>query len=194
MPTRTISTPRVGRASPSPGRLPTGLYWKATVADYTADLNVPPSTTVLLPSDGVTVSAGQHLDATASPWASSVQYELTGGTLNDAVDRDGHPYLLRLVCPVGHDQRSQRNLYAQERGVGCRWQHGHESRRLHHSQQLKVVLLGVAAIVRPFWPPYRPRFTATCQALASRGHPKASRPIVPPWCRYGIGTTPALSR
>ena len=58
-----------------------------------ADLNVPPSTTVLLPSDGATVSSGQSLDATASPWATSVQYELTGGTMNDAVIATATPTL-----------------------------------------------------------------------------------------------------
>jgi hypothetical protein len=58
---------------------------EGSVADCAADRNVPPSTTVLLPSEGATVSAGQYLDATASPGVTSVQYELTGGTLNDAV-------------------------------------------------------------------------------------------------------------
>jgi hypothetical protein len=38
-----------------------------------------------VPSDGATVSARQALDAIASPWVASAKYELTGGTLNDAV-------------------------------------------------------------------------------------------------------------
>jgi hypothetical protein len=71
---------------------------EGSIADCAADLNVPPSTTVLLPSDGVTVSAGQYLDATASPWASSVQYELTGGTLNDAVIATATPTYYRWLA------------------------------------------------------------------------------------------------
>ena len=58
---------------------------EGSVAACAADLNVPPSTTVLVPSDGATVSARQALDAIASPWVASAKYELTGGTLNDAV-------------------------------------------------------------------------------------------------------------
>jgi Bacterial Ig domain len=49
------------------------------------------STTVLLPSDGATVSAGQYLDATASSGVTSVEYELTGGSLNDAVIATANP-------------------------------------------------------------------------------------------------------
>jgi hypothetical protein len=47
--------------------------------------NPPPTTTVGLPSNNATVSGNQYLDATTSPGVSQVQYELTGGTLTNAV-------------------------------------------------------------------------------------------------------------
>jgi GDSL-like Lipase/Acylhydrolase family len=64
-----------------------------SVWNCAADLNVPPSTTVTVPVEGATVSAGQPLDASASPWATSVQYELTGGALNDVVIATATPTL-----------------------------------------------------------------------------------------------------
>ena len=51
-----------------------------------ADALAPPSTNVLSPSSGTAVSGTKVLlDAAASPGVTQVQYELTGGTLNDAV-------------------------------------------------------------------------------------------------------------
>ena len=51
-----------------------------------ADALAPPSTNVLIPSSGSAVSGTKVLlDAAASPGVTQVQYELTGGTLNDAV-------------------------------------------------------------------------------------------------------------
>jgi hypothetical protein len=47
--------------------------------------NPPPSTTVVLPSNGATVSGTQYLDATTSPGVTEVQYELSGGSLTDSV-------------------------------------------------------------------------------------------------------------
>ena len=47
--------------------------------------NPPPTTTVVLPSNDATLSGNQHLDATASPGVTKVQYEVTGGSLSDAV-------------------------------------------------------------------------------------------------------------
>ena len=43
------------------------------------------STSVVLPSNGATVSGKQALDAIASPATNEVQYELTGGSLNGKV-------------------------------------------------------------------------------------------------------------
>jgi hypothetical protein len=53
----------------------------------TQDSNAsPPSTTVTIPTNNSTVSGtSQVLDAAASPAASQVQYEITGGTLSDSV-------------------------------------------------------------------------------------------------------------
>ena len=45
----------------------------------------PPTTTVVLPSNGASVSGSQYLDAITSPGVTQVQYELTGGSLSDAV-------------------------------------------------------------------------------------------------------------
>jgi uncharacterized protein YjbI with pentapeptide repeats len=47
--------------------------------------NPPPSTTISLPANGATVTGGQWLDASTSPGVTTVVYELTGGTLNQAV-------------------------------------------------------------------------------------------------------------
>jgi hypothetical protein len=47
--------------------------------------NPPPTTAVGLPANGATLSGGQWLDAGATPGVTQVQYELTGGTLNNAV-------------------------------------------------------------------------------------------------------------
>ena len=44
-----------------------------------------PTTTVVLPSNNATLSGNQYLDAIASPGVTKVQYEVTGGTLNNAV-------------------------------------------------------------------------------------------------------------
>jgi Putative Ig domain/Bacterial Ig domain len=47
--------------------------------------NPPPTTTVIAPSNNASVSGSQILDATASSGVTGVQYELTGGSLNDSV-------------------------------------------------------------------------------------------------------------
>jgi hypothetical protein len=44
--------------------------------------NPPPTTDVVLPSNGATLSGGQYLDAIASPGTTQVQYELSGGPNN----------------------------------------------------------------------------------------------------------------
>jgi hypothetical protein len=51
----------------------------------------PPTTNVVLPSNAATVSGTQYLDATASAGVTRVQYELTGGSLSDAVIATGIP-------------------------------------------------------------------------------------------------------
>ena len=47
--------------------------------------NPSPATTVVLPSNGATLSSSQYFDATASPGVTKVQYELSGGGLTDSV-------------------------------------------------------------------------------------------------------------
>jgi hypothetical protein len=77
--------------------VPNGTYTLQSVASYGGGVtgtspgititvnNAPPSTAVLVPSNGATVSGGQWFDASASPGVSSVAYELTGGSLNHTV-------------------------------------------------------------------------------------------------------------
>jgi hypothetical protein len=47
--------------------------------------NPSPATTVVLPSNGATLSSSQYFDAMASPGVTKVQYELSGGGLIDSV-------------------------------------------------------------------------------------------------------------
>jgi hypothetical protein len=47
--------------------------------------NPPPTTSVVLPSSSATLSGNQALDALASSGVTRVQYEVTGGSLSDAV-------------------------------------------------------------------------------------------------------------
>ena len=47
--------------------------------------NPAPSTTVIAPSGGATVTATQLLDAVASPGVSQVTYEISGNGLTDSV-------------------------------------------------------------------------------------------------------------
>ena len=55
-------------------------------ANVTLDvLEAPPTTNILVPSTGTTVSGSQNLDAVASSGVTNVQYEITGGGLSDDV-------------------------------------------------------------------------------------------------------------
>lgn len=54
---------------------------------------LPPTTSVVLPSNGATLSGKQYLDAIASPGTTHVQYELTGGTLHGDVIATASPTL-----------------------------------------------------------------------------------------------------
>jgi uncharacterized protein YjbI with pentapeptide repeats len=77
--------------------VPNGTYTLQSVAtDHSSNVsastgvtitvdNPPPATTVGLPANDATVKGGQWLDASASPGVKKVVYELTGGTLNQAV-------------------------------------------------------------------------------------------------------------
>ena len=86
--------------------VPNGTYTLQSVASYPGSVtatstgvtitvnNPPPTTTVALPSNGATVSGGQWLDAGASSGVTKVQYELTGGTVNDAVIATATPTIV----------------------------------------------------------------------------------------------------
>jgi len=71
--------------------VPNGTYTLQTVASLSGGVsgtspaitvtvdNLPPTTTVFIPSNGATQSGSQYLDASASPGVTKVQYELSGG-------------------------------------------------------------------------------------------------------------------
>jgi hypothetical protein len=84
--------------------VPNGTYTLETVARDNGGLqttsapvtvtvgNAPPTTSVLIPSDGATQSGTTALlDAGASPNVKSVSFELTGGPDNDTVIASGFP-------------------------------------------------------------------------------------------------------
>ncbi len=62
----------------------TNYVGSATTSPATITV-LPPTTSVVLPSNNATVSGSQYLDAITSPSVSNVTYELTGGSLNDQV-------------------------------------------------------------------------------------------------------------
>jgi hypothetical protein len=62
-----------------------------TATTSAASITVIPSTSVLIPANGATVSGSAVLDATASSGVTSVVYKLTGSTLNQAVIATGTP-------------------------------------------------------------------------------------------------------
>ena len=90
--------------------VPNGTYTLQSVASYTGGVsatsrgvtitiaNPPPFTSVALPSNGATVSGGQWLDAGASSGVTKVQYELTGGTLNDTVIATATPTIFGWIA------------------------------------------------------------------------------------------------
>ena len=94
----------------------------------------PPTTAVILPSNGATVSGtDQGLDASASAGVTGVQYELTGGTLNHSVIATATLDHLRLDRELEHDERSKRHLHPAERRLvreQCqRYEFGHHRSR-----------------------------------------------------------------
>jgi phospholipase C len=93
-----------GATSPSlsgtPPGLGSGLLFRAkftnpigTVTTNAATLSVASNTSVVLPSGGATVSGSQYLDAGAPPWVTKVQFQLTGGALNNTVVATATPTL-----------------------------------------------------------------------------------------------------
>ena len=76
-----------------------------------------PSTAVLVPSNGATVSGTSVvLDAGASSGVTQVQFELTGGIIDRFCDRDGHRYLLRVDRGMEQHHGGRWHLHPPERG------------------------------------------------------------------------------
>ena len=90
--------------------VPNGSYTLQSVASYAGGVagtspgvtiavnNPPPKTNVVLPATNATISGGQYLDALASPGVTQVQYELSGGTLSDAVVATASPTLYGWIA------------------------------------------------------------------------------------------------
>ncbi len=69
-----------------------GLSAHSTGITVTVD-NPPPTTSVVLPSNGASLAGSQYLDAFASDYGTltKVEFHLTGGTMNDALIATGTP-------------------------------------------------------------------------------------------------------
>jgi hypothetical protein len=92
-------------ASWSTTNVPNGTYTLQSVASFPGGPlgtspgvaivvnNAPPSTSVIVPPNNATVSGKQVLDATASPGVTSVQYEVSGGSLTGQIVATGTPTL-----------------------------------------------------------------------------------------------------
>jgi hypothetical protein len=129
--------------------VPDGTYTLQSVASYangqstiSAPItitvnNPPPTTSVLIPSNGATQSGGTAtLDASASANVNSVSYELSGGAFNDQPISVATSTALRLDCPLEHDHRPGRHLHAAKRGL-LRERPEHHQRAHHdHGGQL----------------------------------------------------------
>ena len=74
--------------------------------------NPPPTTSVLIPSNGATLSGSTTLDASASN-ATSVEFRLFGGSYgyNGPGDLHGHADLLRMVVQLEHHDGPQRLVH-----------------------------------------------------------------------------------
>jgi hypothetical protein len=85
--------------------VPNGTYTLQSVASYAGGVsgssppititvtNSPPTTSVLIPSNGATMRTSQILDASASTNVTSVVFELTGGSYNDTTIATATPNL-----------------------------------------------------------------------------------------------------
>jgi hypothetical protein len=80
-----ITYPR-DRTSPTVNVIMTDDKWSSQIQKVViGSYNPPLTTTVVLPSDGATVSGPQGLAATTSAGVTQVQFEVTGGDLNNSV-------------------------------------------------------------------------------------------------------------
>ena len=74
----------------------------------------PASPAIVLPSNGATLLGTQYLDVVASG-ATQVQYELTGGSLNNQVIATWRFHHRRLGCRLEHHHGGERDLHPQQR-------------------------------------------------------------------------------
>ena len=99
--------------------------------------NPAPTTTVLIPESGATVSGiSSLLDASGSANVVKVTYELTGGDPFRPRDSHGHADDLRLAGRVEHDERLRRHLQPPERRHLQRRGQRDELIRHHHRPRL----------------------------------------------------------
>ena len=93
--------------------------------------NPPPTTSVLIPSNGATLSGSTYLDASASN-ATSVQFLLFGGsTVIPHRGRHGHLHHLRMVVRLEHHDGPQRHVHLGVPGLQLGWKRSQFGRRHH---------------------------------------------------------------
>jgi len=74
-------------------------YGHSLIANaYEAVMPPPSGITVVLPSNGASLSGNQYLDAVPSPGVTQVQYELSGGTLSDSVIGTATPTIFGWIA------------------------------------------------------------------------------------------------
>ena len=92
--------------------------------------NPPPTTNVVLPSNGATLSGKQYLDAVASSGVTRVQYRDDRRKPERHRDRHGHPDHLRVAGELEYHHRAERAIHPAE----CRFlrRRGQRHERSHH--------------------------------------------------------------
>ena len=97
-----------------------------------------PTTRVLVPSNGETLTGSEYLDASASDAVkvTKVEFRATGGALNDAVVGTATPDLLRVARAMEHDCRHQPHLLTAKRRLQRRRRSRPE--RAHHGHGLQL--------------------------------------------------------
>ena len=125
---------------------PNGTYTLNSVATFaggvdvtssgiTVTVNNPgPTTTVVLPSNGATLSGSQWLDTIAPQGVTRVQYRGDGGNPHQFVHRERHPHHLWVVGGLEHHDRAQLDLHAQQHRYLFRWLRCHKSHNSDRQQ------------------------------------------------------------
>ena len=99
--------------------------------------NPPPTTTVIKPSNGATVSGTQGFDASASPGVTKVQYELTGGSSDQAVIATATATIYGWTAALENHDCAERHLYLAERCLLRGWGQRDQSRYYRHGIELR---------------------------------------------------------